>query len=131
LTLESWSEHSAYNSSNLVVRGTVYDIQTNATLSNEKLYHVFPALVYINITKVLWASDDLMSAFGIRQLTNAAWNHQNTIVIAYDVNEAIPIAKDQLVESSGCYFTKTTSVYLFKIVINSEIEGSYIKSVSF
>jgi len=111
----------------LTTQGTVYEIQTNIQLNSSYGHHVFTALVYVNITHVVWASDRLMSDMSIKNLENSTWNKQNTIVIAYDKPESIHLSKGQLIEASGCYYTVSVSVYVNKLVDHPDIQGSYVK----
>jgi hypothetical protein len=128
LQIENW-DASAYNSSDLTIRGIVYDIKTNVKIEGAYTCHVFPALMYVNITQVVWASDQLMSGMGILELQNDTWNHKDTIIIAYDKPDEIQISNGQLIETSGCYFTKSISVYAMKLVIAEGINESYLKLI--
>jgi hypothetical protein len=125
--VENWSGSSYRDVSSLTIQGTVYKIETNKRINSEYGYHVFPAVVHVNITHVIWASEQLMNANGIRYLENSTWDRRNTIVIAYDKPESIQLSEGQLIEASGCYCQLSVSAYLNKLVIHSEIQESYIK----
>lgn len=129
LELENWDAHSSagYNVSDLTVRGTIFDIKTNYEIRGPYTYHVFPAVIYINITEVVWASEQLMSEMGIRELTNDTWNYQNSIVIAYDKPDVPELSRGQLVESSGCYYRLSGSVYGGKLVVAPGVTESYVR----
>ncbi|MEM2991447.1 MAG: hypothetical protein QXQ02_09750 [Halobacteria archaeon] len=127
LKVENWDERSPYNVSDLTIQGIVYDVKTNFKIEGHYTYHVFPALIYVNITQVVWASDQLMSEMGIIELKNDTWHQQKTIVIAYDKPDAIQISKGQLIEASGCYYRLSISVYALKLVVAQSVNGSYVK----
>jgi hypothetical protein len=125
--VENWSGSSYRDVSSLTIQGTIYKIETNKRIDSEYGYHVFPALVHVNITNVIWASEQLMKENGIRHLENRSWDRRNTIVIAYDKPESIQLSEGQLIEASGCYCQLSVSAYVNKLVIHPEIQGSYIK----
>lgn len=129
LTLENWDSHSeaGYNVSDLTVRGIILDVKTNYEIRGHYTYHVFPAVIYINITEVVWASEQLMAEMGIRELTNDTWNYQNSIAIAYDKPDVPELSRGQLVEARGCYYRLSGSVYGGKLVVALGVDGSYVK----
>ncbi|MGB9914872.1 MAG: hypothetical protein ACPLIG_03940 [Candidatus Bathyarchaeales archaeon] len=129
LTLENWDSHSeaGYNVSDLTVRGIILDVKTNYEIRGHYTYHVFPAVIYINITEVVWASEQLMAEMGIRELTNDTWNYQNSIAIAYDKPDMPELSRGQLVEARGCYYRLSGSVYGGKLVVALGVDGSYVK----
>jgi len=126
LKVENWDEENPPCDADLTIQGIVYEVKNNARIEGDYTYHVFPALIYVNISQVVWASEQLMSEMGIRELQNDTWHQKDTIVIAYDKPDVIQISKGQLIESSGCYYRISNSVYALKLVIAEGVNGSYV-----
>lgn len=131
LRLENFDAYSSgrYNASDLTVRGTIYDVKLNYEYRGEKTYHVFSALIYINITEVAWASEELLSEMGIQEYQKTVWDRQDTITIAYDKADVPELSIGQTIEASGVYFRLTGSVYLWKLVVAPSISESYVKTI--
>ena len=68
-----------------------------------------------------------MSEMGIREYQNDIWNRRDTITIAYDKPDVPELSKGQIVESSGVYYRRTGSVYLWKLVVAPSIKESFVK----
>jgi len=89
-------------------------------------YHIFPALIIINVTDVVKAEESWSWA----NLTEAKeyWMNQNMTVV-YDKPDVPSLFVGQRVEASG-YFDmpiEDSWSYSHKLVIAMEIDDSYIK----
>ena len=128
LFLENWDDDYSsipeYKTAHLTVRGTIYNLKLNHEIRQDVQYHVFPAVIYINITEVVWASEQLMTEWHIEELPKDTWYGQDTIGIAYDKPDVPKLSKGQTIEASGVYFGCTISACGFKLVVAPEIEGS-------
>lgn len=131
LGLETWDNYAdaGYNVSDLTITGQIYGIKTDYTIEGQYSYHKFPALIYLNITKVVWASEQLMSEMGINKLPNNTWSNQDTIVIAYDKEDVPSLTIGESIEASGCYFRLSNSVYGGKLVVAQGVNDSYVENI--
>ena len=127
--LENWGGGFGSNSSNLVIRGIVSDVKVDYEARGPYTYHVFPAIITLNITEVVWVSPQLIDEMNIRQLQNDTWDRETTIMIAYDKPDPPELSIGQLVESSGYYWTVAESMYGHKLVVEPSINESYVKPV--
>jgi hypothetical protein len=120
--LDDWRRETAADTK---VRGVITEIYLNHEVNNHDYsYHIFPALIIVNVTEVLKAGtfwSNLTEA-------NEYWVNQN-MSIGYDKPDVLGLVAGQRVEASG-YFDvpiEDTWSYSLKLVIATEIDDSYIK----
>lgn len=125
------SNSNADNESNLVIQGLVFDVKMNYNVSSDGVYHIFPAIVTVNITKFVWISDQLKYQAGKSpQFRDYSWQNK-TSIIAYDRFDVPNLIKGQLIEAKGYYYSGgPLFVYNNKLVIEPTITDSYLKSLS-
>ncbi len=118
------------NESNLVIQGIIFDVKLNYNVSSDDMYHVFPAIVTVNITKFVGISDELKYQKGKSpQFRDYSWENKTSIV-AYDRLDVPTLIKGQLVEAKGYYYSGgPLLVYNNKLVIQSTVTDSYLKSL--
>jgi hypothetical protein len=118
---ENWSLRTTASTK---VRGVVTGIYLNYDVENYGYsYHVFPALIIVNVTEVVEAGSSW------RDLTEESehWMNEN-MTVAYDKPDVPSLTVGQRVEASGYYDlpVEDTSSYSFKLVVDAKIEGSYV-----
>ena len=112
----------------MTVRGVVTGIYLNYEVDvDDYSYHVFPALIIVNVTEVVKA--DLWSM----NLTEARehWMTQN-MTVAYDKPDVPNLNVGERVEASGyCDLPVEDSwSYSNKLIIATKIDGSQLTSLS-
>jgi hypothetical protein len=109
------------------VRGVVTGIYLNYEVNNYGYsYHIFPALIIVNVTEVVKVGESLMN------LTEESehWVNEN-MTVAYDRPDVPSVTVGQRVEASGYYDVPVEDSwsYSFKLVVAEEIDGSYVTSL--
>lgn len=122
LSPENWSRTA---DSNLTVQGLITRIELNRKFEGFTAYHVFPAVIRINITQVVHVDND----FQTEQIPwdNKTWNGSPSLTIAYDQPYLLNLQMGQLIECRGHYISITDSAYSFKILVSNYVNDSYIK----
>jgi hypothetical protein len=116
-SLVSWNSPER---ANLTVRGILTDIKLNYEVSYVVIYHIFPALISLRVTEVLWSN---------LTTTNEDWLNR-TMIVCYD-NPIVPkVALGQEVKVSG-YFAPwiEDSFYSENLVIAPSISDCYLTSL--
>ncbi len=113
--------------SNLTVQGIITKIELNHKSEGLTTYHIFPAVIVINITKVVRVNEDFQTE-NIKW-NNTAWNGFQTLTIAYDQPYSLNLQIGQLIECRGYYVSVTDSAYSFKLILSPYVNESYIISL--
>jgi len=115
-------------SADTTIRGVVVGVYLHYEVDNNGYsYHIFPALLIVNVTEVVKAGQFWTN------LTEANENWVNTnMTVAYDKPNVPTITVGQRVEVSGYYnmLVEEPNSYSNKLVIAAEINGSYITVLS-
>ena len=109
------------------VRGVVTGIYLNYEVNDGGYsYHIFPALIVVNVTEVVKVGESWMSLTELSE----HWVNEN-MTIAYDKPDVPDLSVGQWVEASGFFEVppEDWSYYSYKLVIAAEIDGSYVKSL--
>ncbi|MGB9853660.1 MAG: hypothetical protein ACPLRY_02490 [Candidatus Bathyarchaeales archaeon] len=122
LSPENWTRTA---DSNLTVQGIITKIELNHKSEGFSTYHVFPAVIVINITQVVRVDEDFQTEN--IQWDNTTWNSFPTLTIAYDQPYLLNLQTGQLIECRGRYISITDSAYSFKVIVSSYIQESYIR----
>jgi len=124
---ELYNDWSLKTTADATVRGVVTGIYLNYEVNCYGYsYHVFPALIIVNVTEVVKVGESWMD------LTEESehWVNEN-MTVAYDKPDVPSVTVGQRVEASG-YFDmpiEDTWSYSYKLVIAAEIAGSYVASL--
>jgi hypothetical protein len=109
------------------VRGVVTGIYLNCEVNNHDYsYHVFPALIIVNVTEVIKAD---LWAMNLTE-TREHWMNQN-MTVAYDRSDVPSLTVGERVEASGYYDLPVEDSWSYsnKLVIAAEINGSQVTSL--
>ena len=108
-----------HENSNLCIRGVVTSIEENHKSQGLAInsYHIFRFYIQLNITEIVWISED-----------SAAIKDRNSIGIGYDNLDNPQLSIGQIVECKGYYRPVTDSPYSFKITVAPSISESYLES---
>jgi hypothetical protein len=108
------------------VRGVVTEFHLNYEVNNGYSYHIFPALIILNVTDVVKVGKTWMDT---RELTDESehWVNEN-MTVAYDKPDVPVLSVGQRVEASGYFDVPVEDLwsYSWKLVIAAEIDGSYV-----
>lgn len=118
---ENWTREV---DSNLTVQGIITKIELNHKSEGFTTYHMFPAVVVINITQVVRVDEDFQTE-NIRW-NNTTWNGSPILTIAYDQPYSLNLQIGRLIECRGYYVSVTDSAYSFKLIISPHNNESYI-----
>lgn len=109
------------------VRGVITGVYQNIEVDNDDYsYHVFPALIIVNVTEVIKA--DLWSMNLIE--TRERWMNQN-MTVAYNKPDVPSLNVGERVEVRGYYDLPVEDSWSYsnKLVIAAEIDGSQVTSL--
>jgi hypothetical protein len=109
------------------VRGVVTGIYLNHEVNTYGIsYHIFPALIIVNVTEVVQVGKTWE---GTRTLTEGELPENMTV--AYDKPDVPSVTVGQRVEASGVFDMPAEDEwpYSWKLVIATEIDGSYVRSL--
>jgi hypothetical protein len=110
------------------VRGVVTGVYPNIEVDNDNYsYHVFPALIIMNVTDVIKADLWGMNLTETRE----RWINQN-LTVAYDRSDVPSLNVGERVEARGYYDLPVEDSWSYsnKLVIAAEIDGSQVTSLS-
>ena len=124
LSPENWTRTV---DSNLTVQGIIIKIELNHKSEGFTTYHIFPAVIVINITQVVRVDEDFQTEN--IQWDNTTWNGSPILTIAYDQPYSLNLQIGQLIECRGYYISITDSAYSFKVIISSYIHESYLRTL--
>lgn len=126
------SEHmyprdTIHENSNLWIRGTVASIEENHKSQGLAInnYHIFRFYVQLNITEIVWISNDLADWIAFSAGNNTI-NNQSSIGIGYDNPNDLQLLIGQTVECKGYYLPVTDTPYSFIIIVAPRVNGSYM-----
>ncbi|HLC01078.1 MAG TPA: hypothetical protein VJL33_07160 [Candidatus Bathyarchaeia archaeon] len=106
------------------VRGVVTEIYLNHEVNTGYSYHIFPALIIVNVTEVVEVGESWMN------LTEESehWMNEN-MNVAYDKPDVPSLIVGKRVEARGYFDTPIEDqwAYSYKLVIATEINESYIQ----
>jgi len=122
---DNWSYETTADTT---VRGVITGIYLNYEVNSYNYsYHIFPALIIVNVTEVVKVEESWMN------LTERSeqWINEN-MTVAYDKLDVPNLTVGQNVEANGYYDqpVEDTWSYSNKLVIATDIDDSYVKSVS-
>ena len=118
--------------SNIAARGIVTEIYPNFTSyglggPHTKPYHVFPEVIVVNLTQVLWAADDINGSLAYWKSPHSLGVQFRDIALAYDTSDVPDLTIGQTVEFSGFYLGVTDMANSFFVTISPNITDSYLK----
>jgi len=110
--------------SNLTVKGTVTSIEEDymsrgMVYSN---YHIFRYFINLNITEVVWTSEDWLNAL----IVGDTAFRENSISVGYDYPDSPNVAVGQQVECSGFFLGATDLCYSFILAVSPDISKSFL-----
>lgn len=122
LVHEQWPEsYHGGSTSNLALRGIITDVKLNYEVNTGYSYHIFPAILTLDVANFVWGSD-------IYNQTDSAryWENQN-IVIYFEKSTIPKLSVGQQIEVKG-YYTPwiEDSLYSNKLVVSPVISQSGI-----
>jgi len=122
--------------SNIAARGIIAEIQPNFTSyglgpPHVKPYHVFPAVVVVNMSQILWTSDNINSSLEYWKNPHSLGVQLRDVPLAYDAADFPDLRTGQAIEFSGFYEDITDNVNSFFITISPSINSSYLKIADF
>ena len=120
------------NHSNIAALGVITEIYPNFTSyglggPHTKPYHVFPEVIVVNMTQILWTTDGLNNSLAYWKSPNSLGVQFRDVPIAYDASDVPVLSVGQVVEFSGYYQSITDGVNSFFITISPNVNGSYLK----
>ncbi len=126
-----YPQSSLVESSNLIVRGTVASIEENHKSQGMMIgsYHIFRYFIALNITKIVWVSEDHAEDIRTTSENNTVMGF-DVIAVGYDnyiVNPQQVLG--QAVECKGYYEPRTDSEWSFIITVSPSISESYLKQI--
>ncbi|MCW4010258.1 MAG: hypothetical protein NWF05_06510 [Candidatus Bathyarchaeota archaeon] len=119
--LENWGVSTV----NLTVQGTVSEVKYNHEINNGYSYHIFPAYVTLNVTRLIWGD-----ASGSNQTSAAEYWQNRTVAVGYDKTSPPQLIAGQQIEVNG-YFCGwiEDSLYSNKLIVTSNMNEGYIKKM--
>jgi len=128
---ENWSNLAPRNAT-VTVRGIVKEVELNHISYGLASYHIFPAVIILNITEVVWMSDEV-HAFLNKEINNtfynSFWKVGNLRSIGHDFKDVPNLTEGELIEASGYWLYTTDSAYSMKLVVAPNVNGSYVKPI--
>ena len=130
---ESIGEHmypqdALHDASNLSVRGIVTSIEENHEVQGFGFdsYHIFRFYIRLNMTDVVWVTEDLEWVF---PTGNNTVNYGKRLVVGYDdfVNPRLSLG--QGVECKGYISFAMDSPWTFALAVEPSVTGSYLHSL--
>jgi hypothetical protein len=120
--------------SNIAARGVITEIHWNYTsygfgTETRRPYHVYPALVVINISQVLWTTDGVHDSLTYWKYPPYEKPPFRDICLAYDASDVPDVAVGQDVDFCGYYVQYTDSPDSFLVVISPSVNGSYLRYI--
>jgi hypothetical protein len=132
MSQENWVDLASRNAS-LTVRGIIKEVELNHISYGYVGYHIFPALIILNVTEVVWMNDEV-SWFLATEINNtfynSFWKAGNPRMIGYDLKEPLSLTQGDYVVASGYWVYTTDSAYSMTLVIAPNVNESYIKPVA-
>lgn len=121
--------------SNVAARGVVTAIYPNFTSyglggPHMKPYHLFPAVVVLNLTGILWTRDDINSSITYWKNPHSLGVPFRDVALVYDASDVPALTTGDPVEFSGYYERVTDMVNSFFVTISPSVNGSYMKTIS-
>jgi hypothetical protein len=110
-----YPQDAIHGNSNLHVRGVVTSIEENYKSDGMIDYHIFRFYIRLNITEVVWISEDMGTFKG------------TTIGIGYDNLDNPQLSIGQIVECKGYFMLAMGSPYVGKITVAPSISESYLE----
>jgi len=113
-----YPQDTIHEDSNVSVRGIVTSVEQNYRSYGFGVdcYHIFRFYIRLNITEIVWISED-----------SAAIKDRNTIGIGYDNPDNPQLSIGQIVECKGYYLLATDSPYSSQITVAPSISESYFE----
>jgi hypothetical protein len=124
---EQWLEnYPGGGTPNLTLRGVVTEIALNYEVNTGYSYHIFPAYITINVTEFVWGEE-----FWQNQTSSSDyWQHQGSVVIYFEKTDVPKLEVGQRIEVNGFMAPWIEdSLYSGKLVVASQINGSYINLI--
>jgi hypothetical protein len=121
-----YPRQALHENSNLSVKGIVLSIEENYARQGYgyTAYHYFRYYIRLNITEVVWLSDDLSEVLG------SSWNGTSSegriIGIGYEY-DAPEVEVGQNVECRGYYVSVTDTPYSYIITVAPTVSESFLK----
>ena len=122
---ELYDEWRLETTADTTVRGVITEISLNREVNSYGYsYHIFPALIIVNVTEVVEVGESWMNLTELSE----HWVNEN-LTVAYDKSDVPDLSLGELVETSGYYDTpiEDSWSYSHKLIIATEVHNSYIK----
>jgi hypothetical protein len=120
---EQWLENYQGGSTpNLTMRGVVTGIALNHEVNNGYVYHIFPAVINLNVTEFVWGGESWSNQTG-----SAEYWRERSVTVFFEKIEVPQLSVGQVVKVSGYWEPwLEDSLYSNALVVAPQIEGSYI-----
>lgn len=125
-----YPQSSFVESSNLIVRGVVASIEENHKSEGMVIgsYHIFRFYIKLNITKIVWVSEDYAEYIHTSTENNTVMGW-DIIYVGYDNLDNPQLVLGQAVECKGYYESRTDFEWSFIITVSPSINESYLKQI--